>query len=190
MSKDSCFVSPLYFSQNQEDLFSPSSKFFLNIFFFQIPDSFADRESGWPAWVRRPRGKGESGGVQQPHLAGQWSLVYRGRVQCDNPRPNRAHHSKLGGFKSFEWFQTTLQNGENFTGSQTLPQSNYSVWPFLNHCSTPRLCLSHVLMCQESNFREELLVWIVKIQITETLRREIIFSLGWYILLPNIYRRF
>ena len=46
MSKDSCFVSPLYFSQNREDLFSPSSKFFLNIFFFQIPDSFADRESG------------------------------------------------------------------------------------------------------------------------------------------------
>ena len=105
-------------------------------------------------------------------------------------RPNRAHHSKLGGFKTFEWFQTTLQNGENFTGSQILPKSNYSVWPFLNHCSTPRLCLSHVLMCQESNFREELLVWIVKIQITETLRREIIFSLGWYILLPNISRRF
>ena len=83
MSKDSCFVSPLYFSQKSEDLFSLSSKFFLfNIFFFQIPDPFADRESVWPARVWRGWGEGEGGGVQQPHLAGQWSVRGRGR---DNP---------------------------------------------------------------------------------------------------------
>ena len=61
---------------------------------------------------------------------------------------------------------------KTLTGSQILSKSNYpsrEVLAILKSLfNTPRL--SDVLMCQESNFREELLVWIVKIQITKTLR--------------------
>ena len=175
MSKDSCFVSPLYFSQKSEDLFSLSSKFFLfNIFFFfkfqirLLIEKVCDQPESGGAGERERVVEFSSPTWQ---VSGQWSVLGAGPGQSLGL--TGAHHDQLGGFKTFQWFQTTLQNGENFTPgrkyylNQIIRQERF--WPFLNLVSTPPR-LSDVLMCQESNFREELLVWIVKIQIMKTLR--------------------
>lgn len=143
MSKDPCFVSPLYFSQKSEDLFSLSSKFFFfNIFFFQIPDPFADRESVWPARVWRGRGEGEGGGVQQPHLAGQWSVVSGVWGRGRGPEPavqglitTNLEDLKLSNdSKQLCKMEKTLP-GRKYYLNQIIRQERF--WPFSNLVSTP-----------------------------------------------------
>ena len=86
MSKDSCFVSPLYFSQKSEDLFSLSSKFFFfNIFFFfkfqirLLIEKVCDQPESGGAGERERVVEFSSPTWQ---VSGQWSVRGRGR---DNP---------------------------------------------------------------------------------------------------------